>query len=88
MRTQLAPKHPELARAPTALPSTIQSGATAPVRAAAGGRRMLVSRGVPDCCNTYIVQPTEVLATTALNHGQPFDGVRIMQGISAFPLHS
>ena len=73
---QLAPQQAAAARAPSALPSALQAGAAAPVRAA-GGRKMLANE--PDCCNTYTVKPGDTLASIAAAHGQTTNGVTFLQ---------
>ncbi|CAL8472294.1 g11836 [Coccomyxa elongata] len=79
----LSPQQAVMARAPTALPSAIQAGLSTPVNPSAvatGGRKMLQS--APDCCNTYTVKPRDTLASIAAAHGQPTNGVDIMQAIN------
>ena len=82
---QLAPQQAAVAKAPSALPSALQAGAAAPVRAA-GGRKMLANE--PDCCNSYTVKPGDTLASIATAYGQPTTGVTYLQACrlaSSFP---
>ena len=77
---QLSPQQAVMARAPNALPSAIQAGASTQVKPsalAAGGRKMLQS--APDCCNYYTVLRGDTLDSIAMAHGQPTNGAHIMQ---------